>query len=243
MRIIKCDCDCESDPCEDCNPGEVSCLDFFNIQVTLPGETWDDLSGVYQMNRTGYPQSLSSDIWWSNLCSTTCNAFGFMGEDFAISIQADSHPYVWDFIWRGFVYLRNPSGSWNQFGYGLNFSQGGFQMVDQGSCEGHCNGLFSGKYAQQYMPKTKDLERQGIFINGEPGEFIIPMDKTWGAQGFFDGECGQCHSENHTYYPGLNVSFNFKEKFFIRDDLGRILPETYILQNNIFKQLENGCTT
>lgn len=250
MKIIKnCKCrDCDSAPCDDCttttlSPGEVSCLDFFKINVTLPDDPWEDLSGNYQMNRTGYPQSLSSGIWWTNPCLSTCNAFGYQGDDFAISIQTESHPYVSDFIWRGFVYLKDSeSGSWSQFGYGLNFLQGGFQMVHRGSCEGHCNGLFSGIFAKNFSSRTNDLTRQGIFINGEPGNFSIPMNRTWGAQGYFTGECGECNDETHDSLPGLEVSFNFKEEFYIYNDRGGILPETYTLWNSIFKKLENGCT-
>lgn len=226
-------------------PGTLDCLDYFDIYITLPGNPWESLAGTYKVNRQGFPQDLNSDFWYYDPCYGACDAMGYKSENLAISLQVLKNPYVWDLFWRCFIYLYDEeNNSWRQYQYGLAFTQGGFQMVDSRSCEGHCNGKFIGARASSsFTSWSSNSNYLGAFIKDEPGAFNIPSSKTWGAESSVTGgECGKCIDGDHDDFASIGVSYFFKKEFVIIDEVtGAVSRETYYLWNRIFADLRNGC--
>lgn len=210
--ILQPECDCvPRDDLRSCDYCEkeikyYSCLDYYQVSVTIPSDPYGDYAGTYPLN---YSHSRTqNDITMFGSCRFIAGNYGALN----ITLQTYYHPYAPDLLFLVVVSLGDLAVP-----YGATFLRGTFKMIEYRNCEGHCNGTFTGfKLGSHYNVKYLDAEGSFVaWIRKPPGDFNLSPNRAWEDQrehAFPDPICvNYCpeDSGDAETYPDISVSFNY----------------------------------
>lgn len=206
-----CDCVARNDlrACDECEPeGEyISCLDYFDISVTLP-DVYGTYSGTYSCNQSA--RYTREEIRLRGSCQENYASYGYVN----IAVRLYRIYFVAGIHFQVLVSTPTYAGR-----YGTTFSKGSWKLVEYVTCEGHCNGSFLGVRADPFFYYTLDHNPYGwadsfkAWISKAPGSFELPYNRFWHDDPFnFSPPCNTGCPDQPDYEPQPSIKVEWKLK-------------------------------